>query len=405
MREHPILAPPGGIVAPEHLPPGRRPIRVLFVVPDLRVGGAERHVTTLSPRLDPERFTVSVVCIGDERGLFADLPAAGIDARALHLGGKLQAVCALRGLVGQFRRARPDVVILRGYNAEVLGRIAARIAGVQHTIMWMHNIGDPKPRSLVRTTVDRALTRWTSAYFGVAEAQRAYLVDELHYPADKIRIIHNGVDPAQFETNDDRTPLTEFGWATDDPVVGIVAELSPIKDHATFLRAARIVIDTMPRARFLIIGDGACRGELESLCVELRITSNVHFAGVRHDIGRLLGAIDVFALSSVTVECFSIALLEAMACARPAVCTAVGGIPEMIDEGVTGYLVPPRDPPRFAARLVELLSDPRAAHRMGGAARSRVEAEFSLDRSTEAAQREMENVVARQRTSSGRSRK
>lgn len=388
------------VALPQGVSPLGRPIRLLFVVPDLRVGGAERHVTMLLPRLDPRRFTSSVVCIGREGELFPELNLAGIEATALHLEGKAAGLRALRRLVSITRRTRPDVVVVRGYNSEMLGRIAARLCGVRHTVMWMHNIGDPAPRSAVRTTVDRILTRWTSAYFGVAEAQRRYLVAELGYPGDKIRIIHNGVDPALFDVESDRRVLTEFGWAQSDPVVGILAELSPIKDHATFLRAARIVIDQMPRARFLIIGDGACRRQLQALCAALRITSNVHFTGVRHDVARLLRAIDVFALSSVTVECFSIALLEAMACARPAVCTAVGGIPELVEDGTTGYLVPPEDPQRLATRLVELLSDPDTARRMGLAARRRVESEFSLDRSVERAQREMENVVMGQHVSS-----
>jgi glycosyltransferase involved in cell wall biosynthesis len=102
------------------------------------------------------------------------------------------------------------------------------------------------------------------------------------------------------------------------------------------------------------------------------------------------------------VECFSIALLEAMACARPAVCTAAGGIPEMIDDGETGYLVPPKDPQQLATRLVELLSNPHTARRMGLAGRNRVEAEFSLDRSVELAQRAFEDVVMGQCISSGR---
>ena len=378
-----------------------RPIRAQFVVPDLRVGGAERHVATLLPRMDPARFTPSVVCIGEEGDLFAALPAAGIEARALHLG-KRQAARALRELVSITRRARPDVVVVRGYNAETLGRIAARIAGVERTIMWVHNIGDAKPRGSVRTTVDRSLTRWTSGYFGVAEAQRRYLVDELGYPDDKIRIIHNGVDPAQFDVNTDRGVLAELGFADRDPVVGILAALRPEKDHATLLQAARIVINEMPRARFLVVGDGSTRPQLDALCTELQITPNVHFAGSRNDVARLLGAIDVFALSSATVECFPIALLEAMACARPAVCTAIGGIPEMINHGETGYLVPPKDPQQLAARLVSLLSDPQTARRMGRAGRDRVEAEFTLDRSVVAAQQAIEDVVTSQGTPSGR---
>jgi len=378
-----------------------RPIRVLFVVPALPVGGAERHLTTMLPRMDPARFTPSVICIGEEGELFSTLRAAGIEAAALRLH-KRQAVRALIELVMMMRRTRPDVVVVQGYNAETLGRIAARIAGVKHTINWVHNASGLVQRGTVRRTVDRALTRWTSAYFGVAEAQRPYLVDELGHPDDKIRIIYNGVDLAKFRTSTDRGVRAEFGFAEDDPVVGIVARLRPEKDHVNFLRAARTVVDELPRARFLIIGDGAIRPQLEALCTELQITPNVHFAGSRNDVPRLLPAIDVFVLSSVTVECFPIALLEAMACARPAVCTAVGGIPEMINDGETGYLVPPKDPPQRAARLVRLLQDPLTARRMGRAARARVEAEFDLDRSIAAAQQAIEDVVSGQPILSGR---
>jgi glycosyltransferase involved in cell wall biosynthesis len=377
-----------------------RPIRVLFVVPALPVGGAERHLTTMLPRMDPARFTPSVICIGEEGELFSTLGAAGIEARALRLR-KRQAVRALIELVMTMRRTRPDVVVVQGYNAETLGRIAARIAGVKHTINWVHNAGGLVQRGTVRRTVDRALTRWTSAYFGVAEAQRPYLVDELGHPDDKIRVIYNGVDLAQFRTSTDRGVLAEFGFAENDPVVGIVAVLRPEKDHVNLLRAARTVVDELTNARFLIIGDGPTRPQLEALCTELGITPNVHFAGSRDDVARLLPAIDVFALTS-TSECFPISVLEAMACARPAVCSAVGGIPEVIKDGETGYLVPPKDPLQLAAGLLKLLRDPQTARRMGSAARARVEAEFDLDCSIAAAQQAIEDVVSGQAVLSGR---
>ncbi len=377
-----------------------RPIRVLFVVPALPVGGAERHLTTMLPRMDPARFTPSVICIGDVGELFSTLRAAGIEAAALRLH-KRQAVRALIELVMMMRRTRPDVVVVQGYNAETLGRIAARIAGVKHTINWVHNASGLVQRGTVRRTVDRALTRWTSAYFGVAEAQRPYLVDELGHPDDKIRVIYNGVDLAQFRTSTDRGVLAEFGFAENDPVVGIVAVLRPEKDHVSLLRAARTVVDELTNARFLIIGDGPTRPQLEALCTELGITANVHFAGSRDDVARLLPAIDVFALTS-TSECFPISVLEAMACARPAVCSDVGGIPEVIKDGETGYLVPPKNPLQLAARLVRLLRDPQTARRMGSAARARVEAEFDLDCSIAAAQQAIEDVVSGQPVLSGR---
>ena len=245
-----------------------------------------------------------------DSGLFSTLPAAGIEAVALRLH-KRQAVRALIELVMMMRRTRPDVVVVQGYNAETLGRIAARIAGVKHTINWVHNASGLVQRGTVRRTVDRALTRWTSAYFGVAEAQRPYLVDELGHPDDKIRIIYNGVDLAQFRTSTDRGVRAEFGFAEDDPVVGIVARLRPEKDHVNLLRAARTVVDELTSARFLIIGDGPTRPQLEALCTELRITPNVHFAGSRDDVARLLPAIDVFVLTSI------LGVLPDLACSRP----------------------------------------------------------------------------------------
>lgn len=371
-----------------------RPIRVLFVVPALRVGGAERQLTTLLPRMDPARFTPSVICIREEGELVSTLRDAGIEARALHRH-KLQALNALVEMVIMMRRMRPDVVVVQGYNAETLGRIAARIAGVKHTINWVHNASGLVQRGPVRSMLDRALMRWTSAYFGVAEAQRPYLVDELGHPDGKIRIIHNGVDLAQFSVSTDRDVLAEFGFTENNPVVGIVAVLRPEKDHVNFLRAARTVVDELPNARFLIIGDGPTRPKLELLCTELGITPNVYFAGLRDDVARLLPAIDVFALTS-TSECFPMSVLEAMACARPAVCSAVGGIPEMINDGETGYLVPPKNPLQLAARLVRLLGDPQTARRMGRAARARVEAEFDLECSIAAAQQAIEDVVSGQ---------
>lgn len=371
------------------------PIRVMFVVPLLKAGGAERHLTTLLPRMDPARFRPSVVCIGGEGDLFADVRAIGIEAIALNLR-KWQAGRALRELVSLIRRQRPDVVAVSGYNAETLGRLAARIAGVDRTIVWVHNASEITPRGCVHRAVDRWMIRWTSCYFGVAQVQRKFLVHERGYPADRIRIIHNGVEPQLFDVHTDRGVLAEFGLSEGGPVVGILGSLRPEKDHATFLRAARLVIDEMPTTRFLVVGDGQRRAQLEALCADLGITSEVRFAGARGDVGRLLCAIDVFTLTSTT-ECLPMALLEAMACARPAVCTDVGGVAEVLVDGHTGYLVPPQDPAQLAAQILRLLSNPATARRMGRAGRRRVEARFGLDRSAEAAQCAIEDVVTTDR--------
>jgi len=361
------------------------PIRVLFVIPDLRFGGVERHVATLLPNMDKNKFVPSAICIGDEGDLFADLVKAGIDVSALHMAGRRNASRVLVNLVAHMRRTRPDVVIVWGYNAEILGRIAALIAGVKNIVVWVHNVAEAELPNFLRDLPRLMLVPFTKRYFGVAEAQRTYITGRLRCPVAKVRIIHNGVDPAAFCIEDDRSILAEFGIDPEESVVGIVAALRPEKDHATLLRATRILVNELPKVKILVVGDGPSRAGLEELCQELEIADHVRFVGSRSDINRILRAVDVFVLSSST-ECFPLSVLEAMACGRAVVCSDVGGVGEIVEDGVTGYLVPAGVPQQFSDRLQDVLSDPDLAYRMGQAGRKRVEFEFTLQRSVSAAE-------------------
>ncbi|MGQ0773801.1 MAG: glycosyltransferase [Pseudonocardiales bacterium] len=374
------------------------PLRVLYLVPDLSVGGAERHVATLLPALDRTRFAPAALCIGQQGELFGALAAGNVPARALGRS-KREFLIALVELIVHLRRSRPDMVIARGYNAELLGRIAAILTRVPRSVVWVHHYGDLVPRGRVRRLSDRLLDPFTSAYYGVAHGQLPYLTGELGYPADKIRIIPNGADPhdlcpAGRPGPRDPAVAASLGIGPDDPVVGIVAALRPEKDHQTLLQAARLVIDELPQTRFLVVGDGQARRELEQLATDLGICDRVVFTGSRSDVGALLQVMDVFTLSSWT-ECAPMALLEAMAASRPAVCTAVGGIPDIINEAVTGHLVPPRDPRALAQAYLRLLRDRELAGKMGRAARERLESEFSLDCSLRNAQRAIEETAGR----------
>ena len=186
----------------------------------------------------------------------------------------------------------------------MLGRIAAWLTRVPHNVVWVHNYGDTEPRGAVRRIADRVLDRVTSAYFGLARAQIDYMVNDLKYSPDKIRIIHNGVDPDGFQWTDDRSAVSDLGIGESDKVVGILATLRPEKDHENFLRAARLVVDRIPTAKFLVVGDGPMRPEIERLVRELDLDDCVVLTGSRSDVPDLLRAIDVFVLSSYTVECF-----------------------------------------------------------------------------------------------------
>lgn len=369
------------------------PLRVMYVVPDLVVGGAERHVTTLLPALDREHFSPSVICIGQPGALFETLDAGGVSAHALYRR-KRQLFPTLLDLVREMRRVRPDIVITRGYNAEMLGRIAAILTRVPKTIVWVHNSGGLARRTRLRQLADRMLNPLTSAYYGVAESQRAYLTGELGYPASKVRIVRNGVDTSRPVPAADPVTAAGLGIGPDDPVIGILAALRPEKDHRTLLRAARLVLDELPETRILIVGDGVLRHELQRLAGELGIADRVVFTGSRNDVDALLALMDVFTLTSYS-ECFPMAVLEAMAASRPTVCTAVGGLPELVAEGITGHLVAPRDPAALARRLLAVLHDRDHAREMGCAARTRAEAEFSFERSVRDAGTALEETAGR----------
>jgi glycosyltransferase involved in cell wall biosynthesis len=374
---------------------GDQRIRVMFVQPSLTVGGAERHITHLVRLLDPERFECMVCCIKEPGALAPDVEAAGVELVALRSGTR-QAASALLRLTHLMRRFRPHVVTMNGFNAEVLGRAAATLAGVPARVVWKHNCGDVRRRLRARV-LDRLMDRATDYYFGVAFGQVPYLVNELALRGDKIRIIRNGVDPSAYAPPGEerrREVAASLGIAPGERVVGILAVLRPEKDHATFLRAGRRVIDRMPEARLLVVGDGPCRADSERLAAELGLGDRVIFAGMRSDVADVLGVVDVIVLSSFTIECFPFSILEAMSAGVPAVCTAIGGLPELIEDGVTGHLVAPRDPAGLAEGILRVLEPEGRAREMGAAARRRLEERFTLQRSVRETERVLESMVA-----------
>ena len=375
-----------------------RPVRVVFVVPNLLFGGAERHVATLLPAMDRDRFEPTVVCLNQGGHLFGDLVEEGVPAIDLQRG-KREVPATVVDLVRTLRRIRPDVVICRGFTAEAIGRLAAVLARVPARVVWMHNCGDIRPRSRAHRVIDRLLRPITTAVYGVAHTQVSYLVDQLGYDAQRVRIIHNGVvlgevEPPGGGATTRADVRAEFGFATDAPLIGSVAMLREEKGHDPLLQAFRLVLEDEPRARLLLVGDGPLRHALRARAEELGVVEQVVFTGNRSDVPRLLRALDVFTLCSRT-ECFPMSVLEAMAASRPVVCTAVGGVPEMVAHGETGTLVPPGQPRALAEALLDLLRDPDGATRLGRAGRSRVEGEFTLDRSVRTAEAVIEATAGR----------
>lgn len=372
----------------------------MFVTPDLRMGGAERHLVTLAGALDRSHFATTVLCIKGLGPLHEELAARGVEVLCLNMGERKRALLsALAALILELRRRRTEVVITHGLSANVLGRIAATLARAPARITWKHNCGHLGRHGLLKRCSERVLGPLCTRYIGVAHGQVPYLLGYLRLPPAKLRIIHNSVDIARYPLRTDGRG--ELGLDELDPIVAVSAVLRREKDHTTVLRAIRRLARRLPRVKLLLIGDGPERERLRRLAAELDIEQRVVFLGSRADAPALLACADVVALASHTVECFPYAILEAMAMRRPAVCTAVGGLPEMIEDGVTGYLVPPRDPRALAEALGQVLTSADRGRAMGEAARRRLEERFPFAAMLRAAEHELVAALDGRRCASG----
>lgn len=296
--------------------------------------------------------------------------AAGLRVRPLPFRGDLWPP-AVAALAAALRAEGADVVQLHDPHAVSAGLLARRLAG--------------RVQAVATRRVDFPLKGfWSRAKYAACErviAVSSAVREELRrggVPAERIRLVHEGVPDRSPQTGG-ATALRELGVPEGAPVIGNVAALTDHKDHATLLEAAALVVRERPDVRFVILGEGEKREELLSLGQRLGLQDHVIFAGFRQDLDRLLPAFDVFCLSSHQ-EGLGTSLLDAMAFARPIVATAAGGIPDAVEDGVTGRLVPVRDAPALARAMAELIADPARREEMGARGRERFLARFTADR-------------------------
>ena len=361
----------------------KRPIPVLFLLPTLRVGGAERQVEALALRLDRARFTPIVAC-QHERGPVAEaLESAGIAVHQLSGRQRVDAGFFWRTLA-LVRREQVRIVVTQGFSTGVVGRLAAFFGGAPVRIVAEHATGE-RDMTPAKHRVNGFLVPMTSAWVAAAHGQVEYLTRVKRIPAPRVHVIHNGIDTGAYDLGAERDAIrkrvrAELGIALDACVAGSIAVLRPEKDLGTLVRAAARVCHAMPAARVVLVGDGPEREALRWQIVSLGVEKEVILAGWRADVAAVLAALDVAVLCSTDVETFPMSFLEAMAAGLPLVGTPVGGVPEMIDPERNGLLVPPGDDAELARALQRVLGDPALARRWGEASRARVAAEFGVER-------------------------
>ena len=355
------------------------PIRVAFVTSALPRGGAERQLVDLVHHLDRRRFQSMIVAlhggamISDVNGnvpVFSNLGVWAGDPREL-----------IR-LIRLFQIHRPQIVNVLGQdNSALWGRLAAKLTGVPIIVnSFHHSVPHPSQRRkmAIYRMLNRPLDRWTKMFIAVSEWQRSSL-NLTNVQDDRLIVIHNGIDVQRFTNNGARRDHVrrKLGLSFQTPVVGMVANLSPIKRHDVMIQALVKVCNQFPAVQCLLIGDGVLNNDMKKMAVRLGVDDRVHFLGTRQDVPELLSALDVFILSSDS-ESFSYAIGEAMMAGLPVVATDCGGPREIILDGETGFLVPTGTPTLLAEKIELLLRSPSLAAKMGEAGRRRIEQSFSL---------------------------
>lgn len=350
--------------------------------------GAEVQVATLASYLDQHADVQLSAVLFNDGPLAGELrrvgvPVAVIDERRHN---SLQILMALV----RFLRLHPqDVVHTHRNKDNVIGALAARLAGVPCVIRTVHGRAEPmsgwaRTKYRAYEALDGIALRHVANRIIAVSRSVAESLESAGCAGTPVIQIPNGIDLGKLRRVRVREQVRqELGVGAGVPLIGTVGRLSPVKGHVHFLRAAALILEREAGARFLIVGDGPLRSQLVAEAERLGVDGACVFTGCRADVPDLVGALDIFVLPSLD-EGIPMALLEAMALGKPAVATAVGGIPEILTDRVTGLLVIPENARALADACLDLVRDPALAHAIGTRAMSLVERTFSHERNGQA---------------------
>jgi len=364
---------------------------VARVITRMNIGGPAHHVAILAAGLRPEYETLLITGAPEAReGDLADAAErAGVTLqripslrRPLH---PLRDLRALVALVRAFRAFRPDIVATHTAKAGTLGRIAALITRVPVRVHTFHGhvlegyFGSR--RATLFRCIERLLARVTTRLV-VVSPEVAHDLEQLGVGHGNVTVVRLGLRLDELADSVPNGALrAELGARPATPTVGIVGRLVPIKAHEVFLRAAALLQARLPEVLFVVAGDGELWAQLHERAADLGVERNVRFLGWRHDLATVYGDLDVVVCSSHN-EGTPVSLIEAGAAGRAVVATRVGGVPDVVEDGINGLLVPANDPGALAGAIERLLLDPELRARLGSAGRSRALSRYGAERLT-----------------------
>ncbi len=344
-----------------------RKIKILHIINSLDIGGNERFLLQLLEHLPRDRFHQEV-CVPDRgkdatRDLERECERLRTGNTVIRALGNLdiRVLPRLRRLIA---KGRYDIVHTHLIYSQIYGRLAAAAAGTKCVVSSEQNIYNVKARAPFRW-VERRLSGWTDRIIACSNEVREHLIREVGINPLKVVVVPNAVDTNVFFPIRKQSPLLakvgnvrrELGIRDEDVVIGSVGHMSPQKGHTFLVAAMPSVLRRYPRAKFIFVGKGGLRSQLEKQARDLGVEEAIRFAGIRKDVPVVLNCLDVFVLPSLW-EGFGTAIIEALACGVPVVATRVGGIPEIVEHGVDGLLVPPGRARALAESILRLLDNP-----------------------------------------------
>jgi glycosyltransferase involved in cell wall biosynthesis len=352
-----------------------RKINVLQLVEGFSFGGAEGKLLELVERLDKSKYNVTVCSLGLGGILQEKFEKIGVKVFVISRKSKFDCAFIFK-LVKLMREEKIDILQTTLFFADFIGPIAAKLAGVRVTLAW-ETISAPEWLVKRRLIAYKIAMKFADKIISVSEATKTWSIKKRGISPEKLVTIPYGVDLQKYNLNPASEKRKELGVSSGTILFGTVARLHKQKGHVYLIKAVKDVVKEIPNVKFVFIGDGELREELEEQVNKLKIADNFLFLGFRYDVNELLKTLDVFILPSL-YEGLPNVILEAMACGRPVIATSVDGSPEAIENNVTGILVPPRDPVFLKQAISQLAKNKKLRESMGKEGRYRVEKYFSL---------------------------
>ena len=338
-------------------------IKVLHLVEGLETGGRENVIASIARGINREKYDLEVWAVAYGGKVADDLRRDGIEVRVLNVTTYRNPFNIFK-LASLIKKSSADIVHTHGYYASTLGRIAAKVSGAKVIINHVHSTYfEYKKRHIF---MEKMLGSFTDRVICCSNAVEEFVRGYEGIKPSKTIVIYNGVDENKFVSGIDvPEKKKELNIKAGDSSVGIVASLVPNKGHKYLFLAADEILSRFPGVKFLVVGDGSYRGDLEEEAKRLRIDPEVIFTGTREDVPQVLAVMDIFVLPTCYREGLGLAVIEAMAAGKPVVASNIGGISEAVEEGVNGILVPPNDAKALANAVISLFEDKEKLVRMG----------------------------------------